>query len=151
MVNRAIAKSTGSPAGKPSVKSLPVSLLLCAVFFQAFTWLRDLHSGMDWDDIAYCYYDCGEGRSRIFHSISRLPTSSTRSSPPVTAISAALSLRPTPSLPLSPIAWWKTLRSSFWEAKVFAKVIRASPQLNNRLAQIRRRSVTISRTEKSLG
>lgn len=58
MVNRAIAKSTGSPAGKPSVKSLPVSLLLCAVFFQAFTWLRDLHSGMDWDDVAYCYYDC---------------------------------------------------------------------------------------------
>jgi DNA replication protein DnaC len=56
-----------------------------------------------------------------------------------------------PSLPPSPIAWWKTPRSSFWEAKAFARVTRASLQLSNRLAQIRRRSVTISRTEESVG
>src|SRR5216683_1749345 len=88
--------------------------------------------------------------SAIFRSISRLPTSSIRSSRRAIAISAARSLRPTlpsptgatssttpPSPPPSPIAWWKTPRSSSWEVKAFAKVIRASLQLNNRFGWLR--------------
>src|SRR5208337_1126310 len=66
------------------------------------------------------------------------------------AISAALSLPPTqpsptgatssttpPSPPPSPIAWWKTPRSSFSQAKAFAKAIRASLRLNNRFGWLR--------------
>src|SRR6202453_979697 len=73
---------------------------------------------------------CWSTSYAIFRSINGLPTSSIRSSPPAIAMSAARSLRPTqpfptgatssttPPSPLpSPIAWWKTPRSSFWEAK----------------------------------
>lgn len=61
MANKTMMKSPRLAAGKPSVESLPISLLLVSGFLLAFFLLEDIRSGVRLDEMAFYITDYAIG------------------------------------------------------------------------------------------